>query len=143
MVTSVLRDQEYAIGTVAPIVHGAAALLPDAVRITAEELRPVLLAVPERALGDGIVERTRTVRNIREALSALEPYCPLHLLGTGNPLSIVAYALAGPIVLMDWNGVRPSSITTPVDYCIFSNGICCAIRQSGAGTTRFPTSSPS
>ena len=95
VVTSVLQDQEYAIGTVAPIVHGAAALLPDAVRITAEKLRPVLLAVPERALGDGIVERTRTVRNIREALSALEPYCPLHLLGTGNPLSIAAYALAG------------------------------------------------
>ena len=95
VVASVLRDQEYALGTVAPIVHGAAALLPDAARIAAEELYPVLLAVPERALGDGIVERTRTVRTIREALSSLEVYCPLHLLGTGNPLSIIAYALAG------------------------------------------------
>ena len=95
VVASVLRDQEQAIGTVAPIVHGAAALLPDAARIAAEELYPVLLAVPERALGDGIVERTRIVRNIREALSSLEVYCPLHLLGTGNPLSIIAYALAG------------------------------------------------
>ena len=95
VVASVLRDQEHALGTVAPIVHGAAALLPDAARIVAEELCPILLAVPERALGDGIVERTRTVKNIREALSALEVYCPLHLLGTGNPLSIIAYALAG------------------------------------------------
>ena len=95
VVASVLRDQEHALGTVVPIIHGAATLLPDAARIVAEELSPVLLAVPERALGDGIVKRIRTVRNIREALNALEVYCPLHLLGTGNPLSIIAYALAG------------------------------------------------
>lgn len=63
--------------------------------MAAEQLYPVLLAVPERTLGEGIVERTRTVRKIREALNALEVYCPLHLLGTGNPLSIIAYALAG------------------------------------------------
>lgn len=95
VVASVLRDQEHALGTVAPIVHGATALLPDAARMAAEQLYPVLLAVPERTLGEGVVERTRTVRKIREALNALEVYCPLHLLGTGNPLSIIAYALAG------------------------------------------------
>ena len=95
VVASVLRDQEHAIGSVVPIVHGSAALLPDAAFSAAAELYPMLLAVPERALGAGIVERTQTVRNIREALSELEVYCPLHLLGTGNPLSIIAYALAG------------------------------------------------
>ena len=95
VVASVLRDQEHALGTVAPIVHGATTLLPNAARIVAEQLYPVLVAVPERALGEGIAERTRTVRNIREALDALEVYCPLHLLGTGNPLSIIAYAMAG------------------------------------------------
>jgi queuine/archaeosine tRNA-ribosyltransferase len=80
---------------VAPIVHGETALLPEAARLAAELLYPVLLAVPERTLGEGIVERTRTVRKIRAALNTLEVYCPLHLLGTGNPLSIIAYALAG------------------------------------------------
>ena len=95
VVASVIRDQEYALGTVAPIVHGNTTLLPDAVRRTAEQLYPLFLAVPERELGEGILERTRTVRRIREALNSLGVYCALHLLGTGNPLSIIAYALAG------------------------------------------------
>lgn len=95
VVTSVLRDQEHAIGTVIPIVHGPTELLPAATRKAAEQLYPVLLAVPERALGEGIVARTRSVRKIRRALDELGFYCPLHLLGTGNPLSIIAYAMAG------------------------------------------------
>ena len=95
VVASVLRDQEHALGTVAPIVHGNTALLPNAALKTAERLFPLLLAVPERKLGEGILERARTIRKIREALNALDVYCPLHLLGTGNPLSIIAYALAG------------------------------------------------
>ncbi len=95
VVTSVLRDQNHAIGTVVPIVHGPADLLPAAAQKTAEQLCPVLLAVPERALGEGIVARTRSVRRIRKALDALGFYCPLHLLGTGNPLSMIAYAMAG------------------------------------------------
>ena len=95
VVTSVLRDQEHALGTVIPIIHGSAASLPDAVRIVAEQLHPILLAVPERELGEGIVERTQTVRRIRESLNTLGRYYPLHLLGTGNPLSIISYAFAG------------------------------------------------
>ena len=95
VVASVIRDQKHALETVVPIVHGDTALLSDAVRRTAEQFYPLLLAVPERELGEGIIERTRTVRKIREALDTLEVYCPLHLLGTGNPLSIIAYALAG------------------------------------------------
>ena len=95
VVSSVLRDQEHALGTVAPIIHGSAELLPPAARLVAEQIFPVLLAVPERALGDGIVARTITVRRIRKALDGLGVYCPLHLLGTGNPLSIAVYAMAG------------------------------------------------
>ena len=64
--------------------------------MVAEQLFPVLLAVPERALGDGIIARTRTLRRLRKALNELDLYCPLHLLGkTGNPLSIAVYAMAG------------------------------------------------
>ena len=95
VVVGVIRDQKHAFGTVVPIIHGDTTLLPDAARRTAEQLYPLLLAVPERELGEGIIERTRTVRKIREALNALGVYCPIHLLGTGNPLSIIAYSLAG------------------------------------------------
>lgn len=95
VIASVLRDQEHALGTVAPIVHGATGLLAVAAQKVAEQLCPVLLAVPERALGEGILARTRSVRSIRRALNELGFYCPLHLLGTGNPLSIIAYAMGG------------------------------------------------
>ena len=95
VVASVLRDQDHALGTVIPIIHGSAIKLPDAVRMVAEKLHPILLAVPERELGEGIVERAQTVRKIRETLNTLGTYYPLHLLGTGNPLSIITYALAG------------------------------------------------
>ena len=95
VVSRVNRDQDFSIGTVIPIVHGTSESLPTAARMVAERLYPILLGVPERELGNGILARIQTVRRIREALNALEIYCPLHLLGTGNPLSIVAYALAG------------------------------------------------
>ena len=95
VVSSVLRDQEHASGTVAPIIHGPTQILPIAAGMVAEQLFPLLLAVPERALGDGIIARTRTVRQLREALDDLGFYCPLHLLGTGNPLSIAIYSMAG------------------------------------------------
>ncbi|WP_447976760.1 hypothetical protein [Candidatus Nitrospira bockiana] len=95
VISSVLRDQEHALGTVAPIIHGPTDLLPAAARMVVKELCPVLLAVPERALGDGIIARTQTVRRLRKALDELGFYCPLHLLGTGNPLSIAVYAMAG------------------------------------------------
>ena len=95
VVASVLRDQDQALGTVIPIIHGSATTLPEAVRMVAEQLHPIFLAVPERELGEGIVKRAQTVRNIRETLNTLGTYYPLHLLGTGNPLSIITYALAG------------------------------------------------
>lgn len=95
VVTRVLHDQEHSVGTVVPIVHGPADLLPAAAKMVAEHVYPVLIAVPERALGDGILARTRSVRSIRRALDTLDFYYPLHLLGTGNPISMVAYAVAG------------------------------------------------
>jgi len=61
----------------------------------ASKLDPIMLAIPERELGDGMLERVKTVRDIRKALNALGKYYPLHLLGTGNPLSMIALASAG------------------------------------------------
>jgi len=54
-----------------------------------------MLAIPERELGDGLMERVRTVREMRKRLNALGKYYPIHLLGTGNPLTMISLAAAG------------------------------------------------
>lgn len=61
----------------------------------ARVLDPTMVAIPERELGNGLLERFRTVREIRKGLNGLGKYYPLHLLGTGNPISITALAAAG------------------------------------------------
>mgnify|MGYP003968740789 CR=1 FL=1 len=60
-----------------------------------KKLDPVMVAIPERELGDGLIARVRTVRDIRNALNGLGRYYPLHLLGTGNPITMIALAAAG------------------------------------------------
>lgn len=81
--------------SVLPIVHGGPADLPSRVAGVASQSRPLMLAVPERCLGDGILARAATVRAIRRALDSVQPDCALHLLGTGNPVALAAYAIAG------------------------------------------------
>lgn len=61
----------------------------------ASELQPSLIAIPERELGDGLIKRVKTVRAIRKALNKLGRYYPLHILGTGNPITMIALAAAG------------------------------------------------
>ncbi|MBX3349141.1 MAG: TIR domain-containing protein [Nitrospira sp.] len=94
-----LQGRDFAL---CPIIHLpqelAGARASYASRIVAgvaRELDPLMLAIPERELGDGLLERARTVRDIRRALNELKRYYPLHLLGTGNPLSMIALAAAG------------------------------------------------
>ncbi len=94
-----LQSKDFAL---CPIIHLpqelAGARAHYASRIVAgvaSELDPLMLAIPERELGDGLLERARAVRDIRRALNELGRYYPLHLLGTGNPLSMIALAAAG------------------------------------------------
>jgi hypothetical protein len=88
-------------GTLCPIVH-----LPEAPRWgadaaasivagVAKEVRPALIAIPERELGDGIFARMKTVMSVRRALDELGFYQPLHILGTGNPMTIAALSVCG------------------------------------------------
>ena len=90
------RDQS-ASGTrvVVPIVHGTSDSLPRLCTRIAKETQAPMVAVPERRLGSGIFERTRAVTALRHALNGLGRYVGLHLLGTGNPISIALYACAG------------------------------------------------
>ena len=87
---------------VCPIVHlpinngiYAVELAPKIISGVAKGLDPVMIAIPERELGDGITERARAVRQIRRDLDGLGKYYPLHLLGTGNPISILIFTVAG------------------------------------------------
>jgi hypothetical protein len=78
-----------------PIVHGNPKTLPKLCVDIARESGIQMIAVPERRLGSGIFERTQTITEIRRVLDGLGRYVGLHLLGTGNPISIAIYSLAG------------------------------------------------
>lgn len=78
-----------------PIVHAPANELPALCAALATKTGVTMLAVPERRLGDGILERARALKAIRAALNELGRYVVLHLLGTGNPISIALYSTMG------------------------------------------------
>jgi queuine/archaeosine tRNA-ribosyltransferase len=54
-----------------------------------------MIGIPERELGVGLVERINSVAAIRNAMNETGTYCPLHVLGTGNPRSLVLLSIAG------------------------------------------------
>ena len=103
IIAAVERDSKFTLAQVLPIVHaprlpkGGHYLdsLPEVVRKIAEATHPPLIAVPERELGPGLMQRVATVRNIRNELDKLPFYQPLHLLGTGNPWSVAVLLAAG------------------------------------------------
>ncbi|MDI4663173.1 hypothetical protein DFO45_0506 [Azorhizobium sp. AG788] len=78
-----------------PIVHAPAGELPALCAAVAAKTGVTMLAIPERRLGDGVLERARVVKSIRTALNELGRYVILHLLGTGNPISIALYSAMG------------------------------------------------
>lgn len=89
-------DQNAAKDTkIIPIIHAASEELPQLCFSIAQKTSVVMLAVPERRLGNGILERAQTIRKIKEALGKLDRYVALHLLGTGNPISITLYTIMG------------------------------------------------
>jgi hypothetical protein len=76
-------------------MHAPTDLFPEVARGVADRLTPVMIAMPERELGQGIIEKAETIWKIRKALNETGQYYPIHLLGTGNPLSILIYVLCG------------------------------------------------
>ena len=90
------EDQAVAGGCqVVPIIHGEASKLPGLCSAVAAQTGVSMVAVAERRLGDGVIDRARTVLAIRNALNKLDRYVAVHLLGTGNPISIALYAAMG------------------------------------------------
>jgi hypothetical protein len=82
-------------GVVVPIIHASPAKLIKVTKEIANRLRPLLLAIPERELGEGVIERVVTLVRIRRELNKLGTYIPIHLLGTGNPQSLLLFSVFG------------------------------------------------
>lgn len=98
MVVSRWREDQDAAGSgrvIVPIVHGHQSELPAICERVTRMTPSPMVAVAERRLGDGIIERIQTVQAIRTSLNTAGRYVGLHLLGTGNPISIALYSWAG------------------------------------------------
>jgi hypothetical protein len=83
-----------------PIIHGC----PDELVLATEKLTrnyPKLcnfIAISERDCGEGIIEKARTIKRIRKALDAGTKNNRsriLHILGCGDPLSMLLFTFAG------------------------------------------------
>ncbi len=97
---------------ISPIIHCKS--IEDYIRYCVDiskNSRPKLLAIPERELGSGMIEVAINISRIRDALNKLETYQNLHILGTGNPLSMMVYSFVGADSFdgLDW-------CQTVVDY---------------------------
>lgn len=94
---SVLNDiKDIGKTTISPIIHCRNPKnYPSTCVEVSQICRPKLLAIPERELGEGILEVTMNIKEIRFVLNKLDRYQPLHILGTGNPISMMIYAFAG------------------------------------------------
>lgn len=88
-------DQAAGSTTIIPIVHGKSETLPGLCAAVANATGVPMIAVPERGLGNGVFQRASTVKAIRKALDTHGRYVGLHLLGTGNPISLALYSIAG------------------------------------------------
>lgn len=97
------RDQSLIDCAVAPIVHAPRLLggqycydrLPEICCGVVRAIAPPMIAVAERELGDGLMERICTVAKIRKALVDQGSETLLHVLGTGNPITMAFLSLAG------------------------------------------------
>jgi len=81
--------------SIIPILHGKLDHLPRIARGVASRLKPIMIAVPERELGNGIIQRIKTLTRIRRAVDETGESIPIHLLGTGNPLALLLFSAFG------------------------------------------------
>lgn len=81
--------------SVIPIIHSQKENLINTVIELYNQTYFNMVSIPERILGDGLLERIKTVTNLRRALNKLDNYAYIHLLGTGNPFSLLLFSLAG------------------------------------------------
>ncbi|KAB2881555.1 hypothetical protein F9K33_00415 [bacterium] len=96
IVKSTKNSQESSLATtIIPIVHSKKEKIIETVMELHSQMNFTMVSLPERILGEGLLERACTVTALRKALNTLENYTYIHLLGTGNPLSLLVLSLAG------------------------------------------------
>ncbi|MFC1933367.1 TIR domain-containing protein [Chloroflexota bacterium] len=93
--TRVKTEQGYSKCSIIPIIHSPIPNIISVVKDVVLRLDPIMVAVPERELGPGIIEKVKTLKAIRTELNRTGRYYPIHLLGTGNPLSMLIYSKYG------------------------------------------------
>lgn len=81
--------------SIIPIIHCKKENIIAAVLELHSQTNFSMVSIPERILGDGLIERVETVTNLRKELNKFENYTYIHLLGTGNPFSLLLLSLAG------------------------------------------------
>lgn len=93
---STKKSQEVATSTsIIPIIHCKKENLNEAVLELCHQTNSPMVSIPERILGDGLLERVQTITNLRKELNKFDNYTFIHLLGTGNPFSLFLFSLAG------------------------------------------------
>jgi queuine/archaeosine tRNA-ribosyltransferase len=112
---SVLLQEEFAGNSiVVPIMQNNDGRSLEEVALSyAKKLNPTILAIPERILGNGIINRAKALKKIRDKIDTFNKEILIHLLGTGNPRSILIYIFAGADCFdgLEWcqTAVEPNS----------------------------------
>jgi queuine/archaeosine tRNA-ribosyltransferase len=88
-------NMTYTDSLITPIIHAQPNQLKDVCKEVVKKLNSTHIAIPERLLGDGIINRVVNLKLIREELNSLGRYISIHLLGTGSPFSILLFVWAG------------------------------------------------
>jgi len=80
---------------ITPIIHAKPTDLGVVCENVVRELHPKHIAIPERLLGDGMINRIKNLSKIRKTLNNLGEYTPIHILGTGSPFTLMLLVWAG------------------------------------------------
>lgn len=92
-------------GSTIALIHAIPEIFPKVTRGIVDYLNPEIIAIPERELGFGVFEKAQTISKIRVELEKTKRSIPLHILGAGNPISILIYTFSGADMYdaIDWS----------------------------------------
>jgi len=92
-------------GSTIALIHSNPEHFPKIASKVVEYLTPEIIAIPERELGFSLFEKAQTIKKIRVKLDKMQKSMPIHVLGTGNPISILIYTLCGADIYdaLDWS----------------------------------------
>jgi len=100
-------------GEVIPIIHGTPDTFSSIIKGVIKGIEPQIIGITERELGASLLERASTLKKIRDEVDTIRENIVIHLLGTGNPASILIYTLCGANTFdaLEWckNVVNPNN----------------------------------